>query len=177
MHPWLSKWVGVAALLMALAPSAEARAEYVENQAGRGMAAFTLGIAGSLSLGMDIANVVYLAGGSGDQLGRIITGVGSLAGGTGLVVGSAMALSIIGEGAIPGGPDNVDSEEARALRQAELLGGLNIGLAVVSIGIGIAALATYDSDVSDAATETSSWQLLPICLASEGAGLGLVATF
>ena len=169
--------LATSAALVALALTASARAEYVENQMGRTAAAITLATTGAAALAFDIGDTVYLARGTGDETGRIATGVGSLLAGVGLVIGGAIALGEVGEDHIPAGTGHGDSPEATALAQARLLGGIDVGLAAVSFGLGIAALATFEATSDAGSLAAPRCRLLPLVLAGEGAGLGLVGSF
>ncbi len=177
MQRWSNRLVGTAVAAACMSWAGAGRAEYVENQMSRDVAALTLGTSGAAALGFDIASIVYLAGGSGDQLGRIITGVGSLTAGAGLIVGGTLSLSTGGVGHIPGGADNMDSEEGRAMTEARVIAGVDIGLAVASIGVGIATLVTFEGDSEQDGSQTSRWALWPIIMADDGAGIGLGASF
>jgi hypothetical protein len=157
--------------------STPARAEYVENDLGMAMAAITLATAGTTALGFDIANTAYLVQGPGDQPGRIVAAVGSMLAGCGLVIGAAVALSTVGEEHIPGGAGG--SEEA-AMRTARRLAAIDIGLAAVSLGLGIATIATYDSEASDHGPPADAVQmrLSPVVVPMAGGGaVGVAGQF
>ncbi|MBW2524940.1 MAG: hypothetical protein JRI23_12220 [Deltaproteobacteria bacterium] len=166
--------LGALSALFVLLQPTEARAEYVENIQARDALAITLGVGGTAALALDVANVVYLAGGKGDETGRLVTGIGSIAAGIGIIVPSAMMLAIaLDEAYVPypgGGP------EEDALHAGRAIAGVNIGLGVASIGLGIAALATYgapEAESQSSATTARMWLLPHPVMASGGSGAGV----
>jgi hypothetical protein len=165
----------LAAAALAFGYASEARGEYAENYMGRDFAGITLGAAGSVALGFSIASTVYLAGGPGDEVGRIVTGVGAIHAGTGLMLGGALALSVIGEDHVPAGVE--DSPEAEALTVARALAGIDIGLALVSAGLGIASVATYERSEEAPTTGAVSWQLAPVVYGDSGGRIGATGRF
>ena len=99
-----AKIVGGLCAAIVVSCSTHARAEYVENGMALHSAALTLAIGGTAAVAFDVASVVYLAGGQGDQAGRIVSGVGSIAAGISIIVPSALLLAVaFGEGYIPPG--------------------------------------------------------------------------
>ncbi len=173
---WQAQVIGLlTALVAALTPST-GRAGSCEAGIDFGIAtmeaAVTLGVAGSAAVGFDIASAVYLARGRNRRAGRIVVGIGSMMSGTGLVVGSTFSLLNIQredtdfckEGAF------VARDQARALAVTDLV------LAGASIGIGVAAVATYGAP-KGAALSVNLLRVEPFAVGSGGAGLRFVGEF
>jgi len=139
-------------------------------------AALTLGIGGTAAVAFDVASIVYLAGGEGDQAGRLVCGIGSMVAGIGIVVPSALLLaSAFDERYIPPG----GGSEEDAMHSGRAIAGFNIGLGSVSVGLGIAALATYGEAVEQPSAPQGLWLLpQPLFVGGEpGAGLSVGGLF
>jgi len=149
---------------------------------GRDFALLTLGTAGSVAFGAGVFDVVYLANGPGRQSGRVASGIVSIVAGVALTAGGALALSMVGEDHVPGGAGNKDSTEYRAMQAARVWGTVDIGLGLVSLGLGCVTLATFRSP-NHSTTTTSKPSREPISLgwmplAGRGpGGLMLAGTF
>jgi hypothetical protein len=169
----IPKIFGSLCAAIVLSSSPDARSEYVENGMARDSAAMTLGIGGTAALAFDIASIVYLAGGKGDQSGRIVTGIGSIAAGAGIIVPSALLLAVaFDETYIP--PAGGSEEEA--MHSGRAIAGVTIGLGVASIAVGIAALATYGEPEGDghvASDGPELWLLPHPLVVDEASGVGL----
>ncbi len=144
----------------------------IDFNASRVVAGLTLGIAGSAAVGFDIGSSVYLAGGRNRRAGRIVVGIGSMLSGTGLVVGSALAFVISQGTSTVYCPDSifVARTGVRALEVTDLV------LAGASIGIGVAAVATYGAP-KGAAPSVNLLRVEPFAVGSGEAGLRFVGEF
>lgn len=143
---------------------------------GRDMAMRTLATAGTISVAFDIADAVYLAGGPGDEAGRLVAGIGSMVGGGVLAGGGALALLTVGEDANPGGSGG--PEEA-AMHTARTFAAVDIALAAVSVGLGISTVATYRSSSSDPAPRMGALgtRLRPVVVPGRSGFVGVAGQF
>jgi hypothetical protein len=165
------------AVSISLSSISEARAEYVENSLGRDFAALTLASGGSVALGFDVVSTIYVSRGPGHEWGRIASGVGSIAGGSFLGVTGVLTLLIVSKSAIPPGGEGGPQDDA--LTTSRVLAGVEFGLAAVSIGMGIASLATYRSHKKEGVEpqHAFNWHLAPVALPGGGGSLIAVGQF
>jgi hypothetical protein len=158
----------------------EPRAEYAENGLGRDFAEMTLASGGSVAVGFDVASTIYLSRGPGHAWGRIASGIGSIGGGAFLGFTGVLSILLVSKSSIPLGGEG--GPEDHAFTTARVLGGVELGLAAASIGLGIASLTTYRSHESHEKDGVEpphafNWHLVPVALPGGGGSMMAVGQF